>query len=193
MSAQSTALVAILALGAAGVYGAHIVKQIDAGKIATIQAADAKAQAAAISQAAEIQKAQDALSLKDQAAETGAQAKIVTRTVTLIQKVPTYVTPAQDARGCISWGTLRVLDAAALGVDPGTLQLPAGQSDDACSAVKASDLASSVAGNYGTASQNSEQLNALIADVKARAATVPAPQSAAAKPKAHWHLPKLKL
>jgi hypothetical protein len=54
-----------------------------------------------------------------------------------------------------------VLDAAALGVDPDTLSLAPGQSDGSCAPVKASDLAASVAGNYGAARANAEQLTAL--------------------------------
>ncbi len=44
----------------------------------------------------------------------------------------------------------------------------AGEFVNPCSAVKASDLARSVAGNYGTARQNAEQLNQLIADIRER-------------------------
>lgn len=91
--------------------------------------------------------------------------KIVTRTITLIKEVPRYVTPAQDARSCITYGLVRVLDAAALGTRPAELPLPAGQSDDACAPVASSALASSVAANYGVALQNSTQLDALIDSV----------------------------
>lgn len=186
MSIQSTSLVVILALGAASVYAAHVATEIGNGKLATVEAADATAQAAAVSKAAAIQKAQDALSLKDQAHESAAQVRIVTRTQTITKEVPTYVTVAQDARGCITYGLVRLHDAAALGVDPGTLQLPAGKSDDDCTSLKASDLAAGIVSNYGVAHQNAEQLNALIADVKARAATLPATATPAAsgKPRA---------
>lgn len=171
MSIQSTSLVVILALGAASVYAAHVATEIGNGKLATVEAADATAQAAAVSKAAAIQKAQDALSLKDQAHESAAQVRIVTRTQTITKEVPTYVTVAQDARGCVTYGLVRLHDAAALGVDPSTLQLPAGKSDDDCTSLKASDLAAGIVSNYGVSHQNAEQLNALIADVKARAAT----------------------
>lgn len=91
---------------------------------------------------------------------------IEVQTRTLIKEVPRYVTAAQDARGCVTYGLVRVYDAAILGVEPSTLGLPAGQSDDACSPVKPSDLGRSLADNLGAARQNAGQLDALIANVR---------------------------
>lgn len=90
---------------------------------------------------------------------------IETNTRTIIQEIPTYVTPAQDLHSCVTYGLVRVYDAAILGVQPSDLDLPAGQSDDACAPVKASDLARSLADNVGAARQNAAQLDALIANV----------------------------
>lgn len=118
--------------------------------------------------AAALQKAQDDVSLAHAVSQAQAQERVVYRTQKVLQEVPHYVTPAQDARGCVTYGLVRVLDAAALGVDPGTLQLPAGKSDDTCSPIAPSALASSVAGNYGVAWQNAEQLDGLIAYEKDR-------------------------
>lgn len=116
------------------------------------------------------QKAQDAITLASALKEATAQTKIVTRTRTLTQEVPRYVTVQQDAVACISYGLVRVLDAAATGRDPSDLELPAGQSDDACTTLTASDLARGVIENYGVAQQNAEQLDALIADIRGRVA-----------------------
>lgn len=102
-------------------------------------------------------------------AEASAQERIVYRTNETIKEVPRYVTVVQD-RACIGYGLVRVLDAAAQGLSPESLQLPAGQSDDACSPVAPSALAMSVAGNYGIARQNAQQLDALSADIRAREA-----------------------
>ncbi len=133
--------------------------------------------AAAHAQKAQAKEVKAALTIINKAStksETTAQAAIQVRYRTIIQKVPVYVTPAQDARTCITWGLVRLHDAAVFGVDPATLDLPAGASDDACSDVTASSFASAVAGNYGLANANAEQLNGLQADIAKRvAATAP--------------------
>lgn len=173
MSVQSTALVVILGLGVAGLAGLRLEEKIAKGQIASIQLGDARAKAEAVSEAAAIQKQQDDIALRDAVSEASAQQRIVTRTTTTVKEVPVYVTPAQDASSCVTYGLVRLHDAAALGVDPGTLPLPAGKLDSDCTALKASDLAAGIVSNYGVARQNAEQLNALIADEKARAATLP--------------------
>jgi hypothetical protein len=66
--------------------------------------------------------------------------------------------------------TICVLDAAATGRDPAELPLGAGQFDESCAPVAASDLARRIAENYGAARQNAEQLNALEAWVRAEEA-----------------------
>lgn len=134
--------------------------------------------AAAVSQAKEgkrVNATNSAITVTSTRNEVAAQAKIVVRYRTIVKEVPTYVTVQQDARGCVSWGLVRLLDAAALGVDPSTLDLPSDVTDDTCTTLKASDLAASVAGNYGVAAANAEQLDALEADIKARVAVAPVP------------------
>lgn len=172
---EGTLLIAVGAAAVIALGAGRIVHRLDAANLAKVEAGYSQAQAAATAQAAALQKAQDQITLSSAVAEASSQTRIITRTSTLIQKVPTYVTVQQD-RACVSYGLVRVLDAAVHGVDPSELQLPAGQSDDACSPVKASDLARSVAGNYGVAHQNAEQLTALQADVSAKLATIPAQQ-----------------
>lgn len=94
--------------------------------------------------------------------EATAQQQIVTQTLTTANEVTHYV---KDTSTCITWGLVRVLDAAATGVGPADLPLPAGQSDDACAPIGAAALAGSVVRNYGAARQNAEQLNRLIGTV----------------------------
>ncbi len=121
-------------------------------------------------------KAVQAVDKPAAAAEGAEQTKIILRTRTLIKKVPTYVsTSPAPARGCITWGMLRLHDAAVLGVDPASLQPPAGEPDDACSAVDPAAFMAGVASNYGAAEANAEQLNALEKDLNARAAAVRVP------------------
>ena len=111
------------------------------------------------------------------ASDTKAQAKIVTRYKTLLKEVPTYVTKTTP---CIPWSVVRLHDAAVLGVDPSTLPLPAGQSDDDCSDVESGAFVDTVITNYRAAQANAQQLNDLIADIAAREQAV-AP-AAAQKP-----------
>lgn len=107
-----------------------------------------------------------------------AQVKIVTRTRTLLQKVPVYVTTSTP---CIPWSVLRLHDAAVLGVDPSALPLPAGQSPNACSDVSTSAFVDTIIANYRAAQQNAQQLDDLIADANAREKAV-APASVVATP-----------
>ncbi len=130
--------------------------------------ASRKAQEAAVAAARATERATAVLAQESALRAAAADQKIVYRTNTIIKEVPTHVTAQTDARVCVPVGLVRLLDAAALGVDPADLVLPAGQSDDTCSSVRASDLARSVVGNYGIARQNAEQLDQLIADIRER-------------------------
>lgn len=96
------------------------------------------------------------------------QTRIVGHTITLIKEVPKYVTVQQDAVGCVSFGLVRVLNAAVSGADPSDYQLPPGADDDACTALTPSALAAAIAENYGVARSNAAQLDGLIEDVKQR-------------------------
>lgn len=117
--------------------------------------------------------------LTDKSAGTNdqVQTKIVTQTITLTEKVPVYVHDQIPVPGCVSYGLVRVLDAAALGAQPEDLPLPAGVTDDTCSPLKPSDLARGVAKNYGLARQNAGQLDGLIADVKERMSIINEPSA----------------
>jgi hypothetical protein len=138
-----------------------ITHRVDLGTVAACERDAARAQVTALASALRRQKMSDAVSLAAAVADARAQQRILTRTVLLTKEIPIHVTPAQDARLCLPYGLVRVLDSAALAADPGRLALAPGQSDDTCASVKASDLARSVAGNYAASRANAEQLTAL--------------------------------
>jgi len=88
-------------------------------------------------------------------------------TKTIIQKVPVYVTAKADASCPIPNGFVRLHDAAA----EDSMQLPASSIsvDGQASEVKLSDVASTIAGNYGICHANAEQLTELQDWVKGQA------------------------
>lgn len=137
--------------------------------LAASHAAQDARRAAAVTQAGlDSRKVQDAISVRSSARTQAAQTQIVTVTNDIIREVPTYVTVTQD-RACIPYGLVRVLDAAITGRDPASLDLPAGQSDDACSPLTTSALARGIIdGVVLPARQNAQQLDDLQADIRER-------------------------
>lgn len=142
----------------------------DEGVIQRMKADDARAALQARQQADQITAADAALANANAAKDAATQQALATHATVVTKEIPVYVTAHQDATGCVTWGMLRVHDAAALGVDPSSLQPPGGQSDDACSTVKPSAFAAAVAGNYAIAIANAAQLNDLEADIRGRVA-----------------------
>lgn len=132
-------------------------------------AADAKALNKAVADARADEKKQAKLNAASGAKAAVVDQKIQARTRAITKEVHAYVTPAQDARACVSYGAVRLHDAAVFGVQPAELQLPAGKSNDDCSPIAPSALVAAVAENYGVAHQNAEQLNELIAHDAAQA------------------------
>ena len=143
---------------------AYITHRVDASKLEKVELQYAQAQTKAVTEAKALQAQEEGISLSAAVAEAQAQQKIVTVTQTITKEVVRHVTDHSD---CITYGLVRVLDAGTNGVDPDTLALPAGKSDDACAPVTASSLATGVLNNYGLARANAEQLNALEAWVTA--------------------------
>lgn len=93
-----------------------------------------------------------------------------------IVRIPTYVTKLQDAHNCVTWGLVRVHDAAALGIDPSALNLPPGVTNDTCSPFVSSQLAERITLNYTAALHDANQLDAVTAyDAKLDAITKPKP------------------
>lgn len=140
------------------------------GKIATMERDYAMAQAQAERLAAVVRRGQDAIKLNAGLRFAKLEVKLVKETETLIREIPTYVT---EIRGCVTYGLVRVLDASVLGVDPATLQLPPGQSNDSCAPVTNVDLANNIARNYGEAKLNAGQLDELIDAVQKQVALAP--------------------
>lgn len=132
------------------------------------QVKDAKAAAAQVEKDRVKERSLWQLGEVSQQRHEAIQTKIVTEVKTIQQKVPVYVHDQIPVPGCVSYGLVRVLDAAALGKQPEDLPLPAGVTDDTCSPLRPSDLARGVAENLGIGRQNAAQLDALQADVKAR-------------------------
>lgn len=153
--------------------GGGLMHKFDDGRYQRLVAQDAKHEAAAVTAAAKDAKAsqarQDAITAASTATEAVAQQRIVTHTLTLTKEITRYV-PQQIAVACVPVGVVRLLDGAAIGVDPAQLPDPAAQPDDACSTVTTADLAAGVIANYGAARANAEQLNALEDDIRQRVA-----------------------
>lgn len=130
-------------------------------KLRDWQAAEAAQKAAR----AETRALQKTLAIERGAARASADigAKVEARTEavrtvtrTIIERVPAYVSPAADARCVLPLGFVRVHDAAALGLSPAPAA--AGQSDEAASGLELSDVARTVAGNYGICHEAVEQV-----------------------------------
>jgi hypothetical protein len=158
-------------LAAIVVAGLVIVHSIRADAVKSIVAQDTAHAAAVNAAGAKIDAAQSDADAKSSEANATHQTTEAQAARVVKQKVYIHVhDPAAPARavGCVSVGLVRLHDAAALGVDPDTLPLPAGSSDDACSAVTNAGLASAIADNYAAARANAAQLDDLEANVKAK-------------------------
>lgn len=105
---------------------------------ASNDARDAQASADKITHDADVQDAKD-------------HQRIQTVTNTIIRKVPVYVSAKTDELFPLPCGFLRLHDAAAAGVEPAAISIPAGKSDgDRCD-VATSAAATIIAENYATA------------------------------------------
>ncbi len=141
-----------------------ITHDIYTGKIAKITLGYAEAEKKALAAQAKRLEADNATVLAAAVTEGQVQISILRHTSVLKLEVPRYVT---IDRPCITWGFMRVHDAAVHGVSPDDLPLPAGKLDGDCAPVDAIALARSIADNYGTARANAEQLDALSRVIKA--------------------------
>lgn len=147
--------------------GAYAGYRWEHSAVLSLQLADAQDAAARIKTAAFAQHNQDQVDLVSAVHEAQAQAKIVTKTITLTKEIPVYVTPHQDAVVCVPVGLARFMRAAASGADPAAVELAPGQSNDACSDLTATEVAGWVSDFAGAAQGNTEQLTALQAWVVA--------------------------
>ncbi len=160
LASSASGILALLAVVASLLgLGAFEQHRIDANALTSLKADYAKQTAAALARGAAIQQANDERAIAAASNEAAVQAQLTAALQKELADVQKHVT----VRGvpCISWGLVRVLDAAVLGVSPDALSLPPGKSDDTCSSISAAELAASIVSNYGTAQGNAEQLTAL--------------------------------
>lgn len=148
-------IVLCLALVAGGAYGGY---RWESGKVDALKAADAKATVLAVKAAATRQEAQDRVNAAANFEEAESQQKIVTRTVTLTKEILVHVPDHSD---CITYGLVRVLNAAASAAGTDAVPAPAGQSDDTCAPVSWRDFAADLVRDYGTGQENAGELNGL--------------------------------
>lgn len=111
-----------------------------------VRKADAKRETAARADLGKHEAVAAEISAKARSDTEARQAQIQTVTRTLIQKVKIYVPAPADAQCVISVGFMQFHDSAAAG-----LPVPAGGPDETASGLKLSDVAATVAGNYGIA------------------------------------------
>ena len=137
-----------------------------AAQLADAKAANAKDTALAQASALAAQQRIDVITAKAAVDEAAAEAKIKTRTVTLIKEIHDVIPPEVDRRFPLPDGLIKLHDAAALGVDLPDPQ-SVGRPDDAASAVTASSLAQTIAGNYESCRLSATRLSGIQAAVAA--------------------------
>lgn len=167
LTGSSVKIIAILCVvvGLIG-SGAYVEHKVDLGTINALKASYAQAEATALQEAATRQK-----KLDDDSAQADKDALVAATTLTAslqdqLARIPNHVTVIKGPGNCITYGLLRVLDAAVYGSDPASLNLPAGKSDGSCSGVDAPTLARIVVGNYGKYKLTAQQLTELQAYVR---------------------------
>ncbi len=145
-----------------------VVHSIRADAVKDIVAADTATTAKAQAEGARVDAASADVDTKVETDANAHQTVLAAQAAVVKQKVRTHVheapppTPAAPARiGCVSYGLVRQHDAAALGVNPDTLPLPSGVSDDTCSPVANADLADAISDNYAAARANAQELTDL--------------------------------
>lgn len=148
-------LVATLAGTVAGAWGMAKFKN---GEIASIELAHAEEKHQAFMAGRARQLASDAATrtISDDFHVTNVA--IIRRTQTIQKEIPIYV---QDDATCITWGLVRVHNAAAAGADPNTLDIAAGQSNETCAGIGWHQLTETIVGNYGKYHEVSDQLTHL--------------------------------
>lgn len=163
-SIAATILVYVAVYAAGGASGAWVTHKVDSAAYAALVAANTKAQLVAVQKAKDVQAATDKIALDAAVAEAAAQQKIVVQHDVITQEITKYV-PVHVT--CITYGIVRLLNAASIGADPANVTHPAGQSDDACAPISPRALATNIIANYSIALQNAEQLNSLEAWITA--------------------------
>lgn len=152
--------------------GWMVVHTIQQGAIKNIVAADTAHAAQVDAAGAKIDAAQSTIDAQSTVDSATHQTAIAQTAAVIKAKVRTHVHEAPPSAprvvGCVTYGLVRQLDAAALGVDPDTLALPSGATDDACAPVENADLASVVGDNYATYRAVAQELSDLQTNVKGK-------------------------
>lgn len=86
------------------------------------------------------------------------QTQIQTRTITLLQRIPVYVTAQTDRKFPMPLGFIRVYNAALTGSDLSTVPDPARAINDTPSGIPASEVAENAVGNYGSCRAEKQKL-----------------------------------
>jgi len=147
--------------------------------ISSLKLADAKAETDAVQAAKDQMARQDKVTLDSAVAEAEAQARIVTRTVTITRKVPVYVSAQSDSRCVLPNGFVQLLDAAGLQADPDALPGATGEPHDAAAGLSLSEATALLAADLGAAAANAEQLTALQGWIKEQESQAPPARSGA--------------
>lgn len=149
--------------------GAYVQYRMDQGAFKGLQLDHANELIAAKDLAATDQHNKDLINQKSAVDQAKAQGDIALAEYKAHERNHVHVTPHQDNVICVSVGLVRVLNAAVFQTDPAAVQLAPGQSDDACSDVKASVLSDAVVEWLYTGHKNAKQLNDLIANLREKA------------------------
>lgn len=135
-----------------------VVHKIDSAAYHKLELGIKTAEAEALKRVVIITQRQDKIALDAAVTEAAAQQKIIVQTQVITKEVVRHVKVDSP---CITFGFIRVYDAAVFGVSPDTLPLPAGQLDGTCAPLSPPAVASAIAENTGRARANAEQLDAL--------------------------------
>lgn len=164
-------------IGAVAFAGWSVVHSIQVGAVKEIKAADAVAEARRATVAAAVTTVLARVDARSANAAADHKVALARQAATVKQRRPVHVpapTVPPDHPGCVAYGLVRQHDAAALGVDPDTLQLPSGATDGACSPITNADLADAIGDNYAAARANAQELSDLQANATAKVdATAP--------------------
>lgn len=150
---------------------AWVTHRVELGRYDALELKYDQIQAAAVTAAQVLQSQEDAAARAADIANASAQQQIISTSQLIVREIPNHVT-AQSIP-CMPLGLVRLLDAAALGVDPSSLPLAPGKSDASCAPIDADALAGSIISNYGIAWSNAKQLDALNAELSAVKAITP--------------------
>jgi hypothetical protein len=162
---QTYLIVGAVAAILAGFSAGYVVHRMDETTITSMKLAASLAEVDAVNMIAKHVRDSDKIVLDAAVKEAAAQTRIVTQTATLTKEIPSHV---KDSSTCITFGLVRVLNAAATGASP--RDTAPGQPDDACAGVSWRSLAGDLTDDYASGNANAEQLNALEDTVAATAA-----------------------